>query len=50
MYYRRLEFCIIYLALNKGCFEAVLMKTTSGPLGVKGLWGSPNSLDYEKVV
>jgi hypothetical protein len=22
----RLKFCIIYLALNRGCFEAVLMK------------------------
>jgi hypothetical protein len=35
MYYRRLKFCIIYLALNRGCFEAVLMKNTPGPLGVK---------------
>jgi hypothetical protein len=34
MYYRRLKFCIIYLALNRGCFEAVLMKITSRPLGV----------------
>jgi hypothetical protein len=35
MYYRRLEFCIIYLALNRGCFEAVLMKNTPRTLGVK---------------
>jgi hypothetical protein len=35
MYYRRLKFCIIYLALNRGCFEAVLMKNTPRPLGVK---------------
>jgi hypothetical protein len=28
MYYRRLKFCIIYLALNRGCFKAVLMKNT----------------------
>jgi hypothetical protein len=34
MYYRGLKFCIIYLALNRGCFEAVLMKNTHGPLGV----------------
>jgi hypothetical protein len=34
MYYRRLKFCIIYLALNRGCFEAVLMKNTPRPLGV----------------
>jgi hypothetical protein len=34
MYYRRLKFCIIYLALNRGCFDAVLMKNTPGPLGV----------------
>jgi hypothetical protein len=26
MYYRRLKFRIIYLALNRGCFEAVLIK------------------------
>jgi hypothetical protein len=35
MYYRRLKFCIIYLALNRGCFEAVLMKNTPRILGVK---------------
>jgi hypothetical protein len=35
MYYRRLKFCIIYLALNRGCFEAVLMKNTPRTLGVK---------------
>jgi hypothetical protein len=34
MYYRRLKFCIIYLALNRGCFEAVLMKNTPGLLGI----------------
>jgi hypothetical protein len=34
MYYRRLKFCIIYLALNRGCFEAVLMKNTPRTLGV----------------
>jgi hypothetical protein len=30
-----LKFCIIYLALNRGCFEAVLMKNTLRILGVK---------------
>jgi hypothetical protein len=35
MYYRRLKFCIIYLALNRGYFEAVLMKNTPRTLGVK---------------
>jgi hypothetical protein len=35
MYYRRLKFCIIYLVLNRGCFEAVLMKNTLGTLGIK---------------
>jgi hypothetical protein len=35
MYYRRLKFCIIYLALSRGCFEAVLMKNTPRTLGVK---------------
>jgi hypothetical protein len=35
MYYRRPKFCIIYLALNRGCFEVVLIKNTLGPLGVK---------------
>jgi hypothetical protein len=35
MYYRRLKFCIIYLALNRGCFEAVLMKNTPRTVGVK---------------
>jgi hypothetical protein len=35
MYYRRVKFCIIYLALNRGCFEAVLMKSTPRTLGVK---------------
>jgi hypothetical protein len=34
MYYRRLKFCITYLALNRGYFEAVLMKNTPGPLGI----------------
>jgi hypothetical protein len=34
MYYRRLKFCIIYLALNRGYFEAVLMKNTPRTLGV----------------
>jgi hypothetical protein len=34
MNYRRLKFCMIYLALNRGCFEAILMKNTPGPLGV----------------
>jgi hypothetical protein len=37
MYYRRVKFCIIYLALNRGCFEAVLMKNTPRTLGVKEL-------------
>jgi hypothetical protein len=37
MYYKRLKFCIIYLALNRGCFEAVLMKNTPRTLGVKSL-------------
>jgi hypothetical protein len=35
MYYRKLKFCIIDLALNRGCFEVVLMKNTPGPFGVK---------------
>jgi hypothetical protein len=34
MYYKRLKFCIIYLALNRGYFEAVLMKNTPRTLGV----------------
>jgi hypothetical protein len=34
MYYRRLKFCIIYLVLNRGYFEAVLMKNTPRTLGV----------------
>jgi hypothetical protein len=34
MYYRKLKFCIIYLALNRGCFEVVLMKKTPRTLGV----------------
>jgi hypothetical protein len=34
MYYRGLKFCIIYLALNKGCFEVVLMKNTPRTLRV----------------
>jgi hypothetical protein len=34
MYYRRLKFCIIYLALNRGFFEAILMKNTPRTLGV----------------
>jgi hypothetical protein len=34
MYYRRLKFCIIYLALNRGCFEAILMTNTPRILGV----------------
>jgi hypothetical protein len=28
---------MIYLALNRGCFEAILMKNTPGPLGVNHL-------------
>jgi hypothetical protein len=39
MYYRRLKFCIIYLALNRGYFEAVLMKNTPRTLGVKQIHG-----------
>jgi hypothetical protein len=35
MYYRRLKFCIIYLALNRGYFVAVLMKNTPRTLGIK---------------
>jgi hypothetical protein len=35
--YKRLKFCIIYLALNRGCFEAVLMKSTPRTLGVNGI-------------
>ena len=31
----RLKFCIIYHALNSGCFEAFLMKNTPRTLGVK---------------
>jgi hypothetical protein len=42
MYYRRLKFCIIYLALNRGCFEAVLMKNTSRTLGVNLLLDKQN--------
>jgi hypothetical protein len=34
MYYRRLKFCIIYLALNRAYFEVVLMKNTPRTLGV----------------
>jgi hypothetical protein len=30
----RLRFCTIYLALNRGYFEAVLMKNTPRTLGV----------------
>jgi hypothetical protein len=33
----QLKICIIYLALNRGCFEAVLMKNTPRTLGVKGV-------------
>jgi hypothetical protein len=33
--YRKFIFWIIYLALNRGYFEAVLMKNTLGPLGIK---------------
>jgi hypothetical protein len=35
MYYRRLKFCIIYLALNRDYFEAVLIKNTPRALEVK---------------
>ena len=37
MYYWRLKFCIIYLALNRGVFEVVLMKNTFETLGVNSL-------------
>jgi hypothetical protein len=40
MYYRRLKFRIIYLALNRGCFETVLIKNTPRTLGVKDQWCS----------
>jgi hypothetical protein len=52
MYYRRLKFCIIYLALNRGCFEAVLMKNTPRPLGVKmkiGLSRNVEKLEASKL-
>jgi hypothetical protein len=35
MYYRRLKFFIIYLALNRGCFEVVLMINTPRTLTPK---------------
>jgi hypothetical protein len=31
---KRVQFCTIYLALNRGCFEAILMKNTHRTLGV----------------
>jgi hypothetical protein len=31
---KRLQFCKIYLALNRGCFEAILMKKTPRALGI----------------
>jgi hypothetical protein len=38
MYYRRLKFSIIYLALNRGCFEAVLVKNTPRTLGINQIY------------
>jgi hypothetical protein len=32
---KRPQFCTLYLALNRGCFEAILMKNTPRTLGVK---------------
>jgi hypothetical protein len=44
MYYKRPQVCKIHLALNRGCFEAILMKNTLRTLGVK------NSLSRKRNV
>jgi hypothetical protein len=38
---KRLQFCTIYLALNRGSFEAILMKNTLKTLGVNYSFFSP---------
>jgi hypothetical protein len=43
MYEKRFQFFTIYLALNKGYFEAVLMKNTLRKLGVKDLFPNKNT-------
>jgi hypothetical protein len=35
MYKKRPQVCKIHLVLNRGCFEAILMKNTLRTLGVK---------------
>jgi hypothetical protein len=49
MYYRRLKFCIIYLALNKGCFETILMKNTPNALATPLYQRSSSPLEFENT-